>query len=125
MINSIKIDEKEDTPKVIFDPSNNFFEISGRSLPEDAILFYEPILTWLTEYSNNPNILTELNIKLNYFNTASSKLILDILMILEEMVENNKQCIIKWHFEEDDEDMEEAGEEYSELIEVPFELIKY
>jgi len=125
MINSIKIDEKEDTPKVIFDPSNNFFEISGRSLPEDAILFYEPILTWLTEYSNNPNILTELNIKLNYFNTASSKLILDILMILEEMVENNKQCIIKWYFEEDDEDMEEAGEEYSDLIDVPFELIKY
>ena len=125
MINSIKIDEKEDTPKVIFDPSNNFFEISGRSLPEDAILFYEPILIWLTEYSNNPNILTELNIKLNYFNTASSKLILDILMILEEMVENNKQCIIKWYFEEDDEDMEEAGEEYSDLIDVPFELIKY
>jgi len=125
MINSIKIDEKEDTPKVIFDPSNNFFEISGRSLPEDAILFYEPILTWLTEYSNNPNILTELHIKLNYFNTASSKLILDILMILEDMVENNKQCVIKWYFEKDDEDMEEAGEEYSDLIDVPFKLIKY
>ena len=125
MINSIKIDEKEDTPKVIFDPSNNFFEISGRSLPEDAILFYEPILAWLNKYSYNPNILTELNIKLNYFNTASSKLILDILMILEEMVDNNKQCIIKWYFEEDDEYMEEAGEEYSDLIDVPFELIKY
>ena len=125
MINSIKIDGKEDTPKVILDPNNNLFEISGRSLPEDAIQFYEPILTWLNEYSRNPNANTELNIKLSYFNTASSKLILDILMILEEMVENGKQCDIKWYYELDDEDMEEAGEEYSELIEIPFELIQY
>jgi len=125
MINSIKIEGKEDTPEVNFDPSNNFFEISGRSLPEDAIQFYEPILRWLTDYSQNPNVNTEMNIKLSYFNTASSKLILDILMILEEMVEDGKQCLVKWHYELDDEDMEEAGEEYSELIEVPFELIKY
>ena len=125
MINSIKIEGKEDTPMVIFDPDNNLFEISGRSLPEDAVLFYDPILAWLTEYSRNPNTKTEMHIKLNYFNTASSKLILDILMILEDMVENGKDCIIKWYYEVDDEDMEEAGEEYSELIDVPFEVLQY
>jgi len=124
-MNIIKIEGQEDTPKIVFDPSNDIFEISGRSLPEDAAMFYEPIIEWLQNYSQTPNDHTELHIKLNYFNTASSKLLLDILMILEEMVEEGKSCTIKWFYDEDDEDMEEAGEEYSELIEVPFELLTY
>jgi hypothetical protein len=122
-MNTIKIEAKEDTPMIVFDPENNIFEISGRSLPEDASLFYEPILEWLKEYAKSPNELTELHIKMNYFNTASSKLLLDILMIIEEIVEEGHKCNIKWFYAEDDEDMEEAGEEYSELIDVPFELI--
>ena len=125
MINSIKIESQEDTPKIIFDPENEIFEISGRSLPEDAVLFYEPILAWLKEYSQNPNPVTEMHVKLNYFNTASSKLLLDLLMVLEDMVEDGKDCKIMWFYDEEDEDMEEAGEEYSELIEIPFELITY
>ncbi len=125
MIKSIKIEGQEDTPKIIFDPENDIFEVSGRSLPEDATLFYEPILEWLKEYAKTPIEKTEMHVKLNYFNTASSKLLLDLLMILEEMEEDNKECLIKWFYEEEDEDMEEAGEEYSELVEVPFELIAY
>lgn len=124
-MNIIKIEGQEDTPKIVFDPSNDIFEISGRSLPEDAAMFYEPIIEWLQNYAKEPNELTEMHVKLNYFNTASSKLILDILMILEEMVEDDKKCIVKWFYDEEDEDMEEAGEEYSELIEVPFELLTY
>ncbi len=124
-MNSIKIESQEDTPKIVFDPENNIFEISGRSLPEDASLFYEPIIEWLKEYAENPNENTDLHIKMNYFNTASSKLLLDILMIMEDMVEAGNNCIIKWFYDEDDEDMEEAGEEYSELIDVPFELVTY
>jgi len=124
-MNIIKIEGQEDTPKIVFDPSNDIFEISGRSLPEDAAMFYEPIIEWLQNYAKNPNDYTDMHIKLNYFNTASSKLLLDILMILEEMVEDGRNCSIKWFYDEDDEDMEEAGEEYSELIEVPFELLTY
>jgi len=124
-MNIIKIEGQEDTPKIVFDPSNDIFEISGRSLPEDAAMFYEPIIEWLQNYSQTPNDNTVMHVKLNYFNTASSKLLLDILMILEEMVEEGKSCTVKWFYDEDDEDMEEAGEEYSELIEVPFELVTY
>lgn len=124
-MNSIKIESQEDTPKIVFDPENNIFEISGRSLPEDASLFYEPIIEWLKEYAENPNENTDLHIKMNYFNTASSKLLLDILMIMEDMVEAGSSCNIKWFYDEEDEDMEEAGEEYSELIDVPFELVTY
>jgi hypothetical protein len=63
--------------------------------------------------------------KLEYFNTASSKLLLDILMKLEEMHEEDKEVLVKWYFPDDDEDMEEAGEEYADIVEVPIELISY
>ena len=122
---TIKIAGTEDTPKVILDPENNEFEISGRSLPEDVASFYNPVLNWLEEYIENPKEKTEFNFKLVYFNTASSKLLLDILMKLESLHENGNEVLVKWHYPEDDEDMEEAGEEFSDIVDVPFEQISY
>lgn len=122
---TIKIQGTEDTPKVILDKESELMEISGRSLPEDVASFYEPVLTWLEEYSQSPNKKTVFNFKLIYFNTASSKLLLDILMKLEEIHEAGNDVLIRWHFPEDDEDMEEAGEEYADIVDVPFEQVSY
>jgi hypothetical protein len=122
---TIKIQGTEDTPKIILDAENEFLEISGRSLPEDVSSFYEPVLNWLNEYAENPNKKTVFNFKLTYFNTASSKLLLDILMKLEEMHEKGQDVLIRWHFPEDDEDMAEAGEEYADIVDVPFEQVAY
>ncbi|RLD64430.1 MAG: nuclear pore complex subunit [Bacteroidetes bacterium] len=121
----IKIIGTDDTPNVILDANNNIFEISGRSLPEDVASFYEPILDWLDDYSEEANKKTIFDFKLVYFNTASSKLILDILLKLEEMYEAGKDVLVRWHFPDDDEDMEEAGEEYADIVEVPFEQVGY
>ncbi len=118
---NINLESTEDTPKVILDASAGKLEMSGRSLPEDAAEFYQPILDWLDAYSASPNPETVFEIKLEYFNTASSKLILDVLMKLED-IDNSK---VHWYFYEDDEDMEEAGEEFSEIIEVDFELKEF
>jgi len=122
---TIKIQGTEDTPKIMLDAENDLFEISGRSLTEDVSGFYEPVLNWLNEYAENPNKKTVFNFKLTYFNTASSKLLLDILMKLEEMHEKGQDVLIKWHYPEDDEDMAEAGEEYSDIVDVPFEQVSY
>ncbi|MBP1667854.1 MAG: hypothetical protein H6Q21_220 [Bacteroidetes bacterium] len=122
---TIKIQGTEDTPKIILDAENEVMEISGRSLPEDVSSFYEPVINWLNEYAEKPNKKTILNFKLTYFNTASSKLLLDILMKLEEMHEKGHDVLIRWHYPEDDEDMEEAGEEYADIVDVPFEQVAY
>jgi len=114
----LQITPTEDTPEVLLDKSSGKFVLSGRSLPEDAASFYAPVIAWLNEYSNAPLAATNFEMKLEYFNTASSKLLLDVLSILENI--SNAKVI--WHFFEDDEDMEEAGEEFSELVEVPFEF---
>jgi hypothetical protein len=122
---AIKIKGTEDTPNVILDAAENNMEISGRSLPEDVSSFYGPILNWLAEYSKNPNQKTIFNFRLVYFNTASSKLILDILMKLEDLSKKGNNVVVRWYYPEDDEDMQEAGNEYADIVEVPFEQISY
>jgi len=124
-MNTIKIMGTDDTPTVILDSENEVYEISGRSLPEDVTAFYEPIIGWLEEYSSSPSSKTVFTFKLVYFNTASSKLLLDILMKLEQMHEDGKDVLIRWYYPEDDEDMQEAGEEYADIVDVPFEQVSY
>ena len=121
----IKIQGTDDTPTVTLDKENNIFEISGRSLPEDVVVFYKPILDWLDEYKNDPLDKTVFNFKLEYFNTASSKLLLDVLLRLEDINNDGHEVLVKWHYPDDDEDMEEAGEEYSDIVDVPFEQVPY
>ncbi len=117
----IHLEGTEDTPKIILDKNNGIFEISGRSLPEDSAEFYQPVVDWLEAYAKSPNDKSEFVFKLEYFNTASSKLILDVLSKIEDV----KNAVIRWYYHEDDEDMEEAGQEFSELVEVPFEFNTY
>ena len=121
----IKIQGTDDTPTVILEADKGLFEISGRSLPEDVTAFYAPVLAWLKDYAANPNPKTVFTFKLVYFNTASSKLLLDILVKLEEIHSEGKDVLIKWCYPEDDEDMKEAGEEYAEIVDVPFEQVPY
>ncbi|MBK8806678.1 MAG: DUF1987 domain-containing protein [Bacteroidales bacterium] len=121
----IKLQGTDDTPSITLDKKAGVFEFTGRSLPEDVNAFYEPILDWLSEYAEGPNEQTIVTFKLVYFNTASSKLILDILLKFEEITEAGAEVLIKWFYPEDDEDMAEAGEEYSDIVEVPFEKISY
>jgi SiaC family regulatory phosphoprotein len=122
---TLRLEQSDDSPLVVLDQEGNQFEISGKSLPEDVIDFYQPVISWLEKYRSNPNPKTIFNFKLIYFNTASSKLILDILMIFEEMVEEGNEVLIRWFSLKSDEDMQEAGKEYEEMVEVPFEHLTY
>ena len=115
---NLDIKGTEDTPNIMFDKGKGVFEMSGRSLPEDAATFFKPVLDWLEAYKGQANATTEFAVKLEYFNTASSKLLLDILTKVETI---DGAKIVWFHFE-DDEDMKEAGEEFSELVELPFEF---
>jgi len=118
------IAKTDDTPAVDFNPGTKEMNISGRSLPEDVTTFYAPVLAWLDELEESPSGAYKFIVNLEYFNTASSKLILDILMRLEDIHTGGSNTIeIIWNYDKRDTDMEEAAEEYSELVEVPFEIV--
>lgn len=114
------------TPLVNLDPDNKTFEISGRSLPEDVVAFYNEVLEWIEEYGKNPLDETTVNLKLNYYNTASSKMLYEIMLRFQDISLEGHEVLIRWHYDEDDEDMEEAGEEYAEVVEdLKFEQVPY
>ncbi len=119
----IEIEATGKTPKVVFDP-NGKLELKGRSIPENSIEFYQPLMQWLDEYEQNPQEKTEVHVQLEYFNTSSSKCILDLFKKLESLKNQGNDVVIKWYYEEDDEDMLEAGEDYQSIVSVPFELIE-
>ncbi len=123
---SLIIAGTEDTPSVCFEPGNSKYEIGGRSLPEDAASFYEPLIDWFGKLGGEqPTGDLKFLMKLEYFNTASSKMILDLFNKLESLKEEGKNVTIEWHYPDGDDDMIEAGEEYSELVDIPFSFIAY
>ena len=119
----IKIEGTPKTPTVNFNAESGVLEVKGRSIPENAVEFYKPLVDWIGNYGDNSKSDTVVNIQLEYFNTSSSKCILDVFKKLESV--NGKTTItINWHYEEDDEDMLEAGEDYQAIINIPFKMIE-
>ena len=120
----ITIEGTAKTPTVKFEASTGTMEIKGRSIPENSIEFYKPLVDWLDEYANIAKDQIQVNIQLEYFNTSSSKCILDVVKKLEAINKGAGDVIINWYYEEDDEDMLEAGEDYESIIRVPFKMIE-
>ncbi len=124
MITPLIIDPSKDTPQVIFDKLTGEFLISGTSIPENTKKFFEPVFIWIQKYINDPNNETILNFKMDYFNTSSTKVLLDIMIEFKTLVKNKKMLIINWYFNADDDDMLEAGEGFSKMVRYPFNFIK-
>jgi hypothetical protein len=124
-MNKINFKGAEDTPEIILDKDANKFEISGRSLPEDVIKFYSPVLKWLDEYAINPNPKTVIKIRFDYINSASQRAMLEVFSVLENIQNSGKEVFIEWYYHEDDEEMKDTGIEYSEMLSLPFNFIEF
>ena len=133
-MNAFLIDPSDFSPKVVFDPTKNIFEISGESRPENTSKFYVPLLEWLTQYQSVlywekdkvNNIPTKtFEFKLDYFNSTSAKFIMDLLMQLDKMAQEGYPILVKWFYDKRDEDMKESGEEFSKLLKkLPIEFVE-
>jgi hypothetical protein len=119
------IEPSNDHPKVVLDKVNNTFEITGKSLPEDVNEFYDPIVAWIREYAKNPNPETVFVLNLEYYNSATVRKIVDILVVLESMHKAGKIVKVRWIFEESDEMMGENGEDFMHTVNIPFEITSY
>ena len=122
-MNPIYIDATDEAPNVKLDAINGIFEISGRSVITNVIAFYNPILNWLDEYLKSPNEKTCFKFKMDYFNTASSKCILDIILKIE-VISKISDVTIRWHYQSNDDDMMEAGKEYADIVDVNIVLVE-
>ena len=118
---ALNIEATEDTPKIYFEPDVDIYIIEGKSLPENAIDFYQPVFNWAKKYFYTPKAPDKfiLNFKLDYFNTASSKQLAKLFRIMEESPANEK-VTIKWFYDEEDLDMLKAGKRYEKLMKLKY-----
>jgi len=121
----LSIQGTQTTPTINTDSSQGLVEIKGRSNPENSIEFFKPLMDWAEDYVNNPRETTTINIVLEHFNSSSSKCMLGFFKLFEPVKKANKQILINWHYEEDDDEMLEAGETYEALTGLKFNMIPY
>ena len=122
---NLVIQPTEDTPRVEFDAATNTMQLSGKSYPDNVFSFYESAMTWLSEYALHPKPGTKFIFKLDYFNTASAKIIFDMLSILDGIHEKGNPVNVLWYYKNGDDDMKEAAEGFARIIGTKIEIISY
>jgi hypothetical protein len=108
------------TPLISFD--EGVFEISGRSIPENAMTFFEPFFKFIADYTKNPYPFTEVNISLEYANSSTNRSLMNVFTLLERIYENGHNIIIYWYYENGDEIISELGNDFKSILRLPFEV---
>ncbi len=125
MMENLFIEQTSYTPQVYFDEEGNKLCLTGRSFPEDATSFYTPVLAWFETNKNNLQANFSVEVLLDYYNTASSKYLVKLFRMTEELHEKKGLTVsIVWKYATNDEDMKEAGSEYKQFIDIPFEMVE-
>lgn len=121
-MNDFFIEGTPETPTIEFNSTEGYLLVKGRSIPENSIEFFTPFLEKLDNYVSSPLAHTEVDFQLEYFNTSSSKCILDILRLLKKIQTNGGNVTINWYYDEYDEEILESGQDYSHIIDIPFDI---
>jgi hypothetical protein len=108
------------TPAVRF--QDGLIELEGRSTTNDPVKFYRPLQEWINHYANHPEEFTAINIKLEYFDTASSKHLLDLLKTLDIGYKKGNKMVVNWYYEQGDDDMHDIGIYFESFVKLPFKF---
>ncbi|HAN78240.1 MAG TPA: nuclear pore complex subunit [Bacteroidales bacterium] len=122
-MNNLLLKNNDKWPIIDFNASTGVLKISGKSIPSDVHLVYDPIINWLKEYAGQPALTTVMTVHLIYYNTSSSKYVLDIFKILDKINAAGHSVKVNWLCDTEDEDLKEEGELYKSLVQVPFNVV--
>lgn len=118
------IEPTRTTPYINFNPEEGLLEMKGRSSPENSPQFYQRLMSSLDDFVQAANNDITANFSFEYFNTSSSKSLFDILKRLAKLEAKGREVTVNWYYEEDDDDMMEAGEDYSDLLDLDFNFFE-
>ena len=111
------------TPFTDFNADTGDFAIRGKSVPDNAAIFYEPLFEWLDQYSQSPAKNTIVTVQFEYFNTSTAKFLLDMFSRLELLQASKKsEVVVNWQYSDEDEDIKETGEDYQSICKIPFNI---
>lgn len=123
MPSRLTIKPTSSTPFIEFDPQIGSLTIIGQSHPEDPQEFYQSLVELIEEYCQDPKPYTKVIVNLEYMNTGTSRVIYNVFRTLENIVSDTREVEVHWRYEDDDDDMLDAGQIFSELTKLKFKLI--
>jgi len=121
-LSSLYIKGTSKTPQIDFKPGMLGF--AGRSIPEDAVEFFQPVIGWLEEYLKNPEPLTRLNLRMEYINSGSNRFIFNLIKMLDDAYLKGHSVLVNWYYEEDDDTIRNLGRDFQALVKVPFKMVE-
>ena len=123
-MNLLHIKSTDETPLVSFNPNKGTLELSGKSLLDDPDPFFAPLIDWIDLYISQPAQLTSFTINLESFNTSSLKQVLNLLLKLDELYKANNNVEAHWVYNKDEDVMYELGQDYANMVKLPFQFIE-
>jgi hypothetical protein len=122
-MDELRILPTKNTPEIILNPDGKI-KIKGRSIHENVTDFFAPVETWVSGYIAVPAEVTYVDLNLEYFNSASAKVLIHILQKLTYVSLKHKKFVFNWYYEDGDEDIYERGEYFSSVLDVSFNFVK-
>lgn len=116
------LQKTQNTPYIKFE--DGVLVIAGRSIPENALTFFEPVFKIIAEYSKKPYPVTEINVLLEYANSSSNRSLMTIFTLFEKLYENGYNVYINWFYEEGDDLMYDLGHDYKAIMRLPFMVLE-
>lgn len=114
------------TPQVELNGKTGICSITGESYLEEPFEFYEKISAWFSEFFNEADKKLQLDLKLTYFNTSSSRAILEMLRVLKDHKDEGKDVTVNWYYPDpDDEEILMEGEDFMEESGLDINMIEY
>lgn len=118
---TLEIQETKGSPYINLNPENGICEIRGRSLPENAINFYQPVKNWFENLIHNPPKHVQVDFRFEYFNTASAKQLVNIFIALQDLSKITK-LKINWYHSKYDSDVLTTGERFRDIFKLNFKF---
>lgn len=125
-MDNLVIESTEATPNIHLDYTTGVLRIQGESYPENAAEFYAPVFKWLRQFLSSDHLQEIVaNVEILYFNSSSSKALMNFFDLLDETASKGKAIIVNWIYDADNESSLEYGEEFKEDVKfIQFNLVE-
>lgn len=112
------------TPYILIDEEKGYMKFEGESFHENVIEFYRDVGDWLEAFLKTEFESFTFDCELKYFNSSTAKLLLNMLMEMDEYAADNKSITVNWITTPDNDIIIECGEDFQEEMEnLQFNLV--
>jgi len=118
---SLILEGTKETPTVNFN-TNGTLSIKGISTPSNINHFYQPLFDWIENLKNLKPNHVNIEFMMDYINTSSSRIIVDMIRLIQSLKTEGIKVSFSWLYEDDDEDMLELGEDFQIVTKANFDF---